>query len=144
MGWDLDLGFDVDWSIWARPCLIESLFSPLKRHQLFSNMSKNEFYIKVISRESKRDVVKLVQVSNFKNDEEHFFNNLMFNQICLRSHISLLYSPCNSYLSSISDHRIKSCLHVAISHHNMTVIHHQYPIYKEGNGKQKIKETEHQ
>lgn len=68
----------------------------------------------------------------------------MFNQIFLRSHISLLYSPCNSYLSSISDHRIKSCLHVAISHHNMTVIHHQYPIYKEGNGKQKIKETEHQ
>lgn len=140
MGWDLGLGFDVDWSIWTRPCLIESLFSPLKRHQLFSNMSKNEFYIKVISRESKN----LFKFQFLINDEERFFSNLMFNQIFLRSHISLLYSPCNSYLSSISDHRIKSCLHVAISHHNMTVIHHQYPIYKEGNGKQKIKETEHQ
>lgn len=100
----------------------------------------DEFYIKVISRESKN----LFKFQFLINDEERFFSNLVFNQIFLRSHISLLYSPCNSYLSSISDHRIKSCLHVAISHHNMTVIHHQYPIYKEGNGKQKIKETEHQ
>lgn len=112
-----------------------TFLSPLKRHQLFSNMSKNEFYIRVKI---------LLKFQFLINDEERFFSNLVFNQIFLRSHISLLYSPCNSYLSSISDHRIKSCLHVAISHHNMTVIHHQYPIYKEGTGKQKIKETEHQ
>lgn len=133
---------------WVR-CRLIHLEQALLDRVTFLSIEKTSIVFKYVEKrilyQSDFQRVKILLKFQFLiNDEERFFSNLMFNQIFLRSHISLLYSPCNSYLSSISDHRIKSCLHVAISHHNMTVIHHQYPIYKEGNGKQKIKETEHQ
>lgn len=133
---------------WVR-CRLIHLDQTLLDRVTFLSIEKTSIVFKYVEKrilyQSDFQRVKILLKFQFLiNDEERFFSNLMFNQIFLRSHISLLYSPCNSYLSSISDHRIKSCLHVAISHHNMTVIHHQYPIYKEGNGKQKIKETEHQ
>lgn len=133
---------------WVR-CRLIHLEQALLDRVTFLSIEKTSIVFKYVEKrilyQSDFQRVKILLKFQFLiNDEERFFSNLVFNQIFLRSHISLLYSPCNSYLSSISDHRIKSCLHVAISHHNMTVIHHQYPIYKEGNGKQKIKETEHQ